>query len=48
MQGKERGGRAARKKKPARWERVNPYQEETWRRQGSIYTRSWCDAIYFL
>jgi hypothetical protein len=34
-------------KKPTHVSGLNPYQEETWRRQKPLYTTGWCDAMFF-
>ncbi|CAM2195051.1 protein of unknown function [Paraburkholderia kururiensis] len=34
-------------KKPTQVSGLNPYQEETWRRQRRIYTTGWCNAMFF-
>jgi hypothetical protein len=34
-------------KKPADLSGLNPYQEETWRRQEPLYTTPYRDAIFF-
>ena len=40
-------GKFRAKKSPLYGSGLNPYQEETWRRQVLIYTGGWCDAITF-
>lgn len=35
-------------KKPVPENGLNPYQEETWRRQIQLYTSQWCVAINFV